>query len=181
MTETTKNRKAKIGNRKPDKHPGGRPTEYDARKYPEIAYGFALAGYTDKEMAGFFQVSEKTLNDWKHKHPKFLQSIKKGKDLADSDVARGLFKSATGHTVKAVKIFQFEGESYDHEFDEYHPPNPTAAIFWLKNRQRDKWRDVNRVAVTDAEGNDAAPKSAEELRRELAQLGVVDEQGRFKK
>lgn len=177
----TSKAKTHSAKHKPGKHPGGRPTDYDAKRFPDIAYGFALAGYTDAEMAAFFQVSKSTLELWKLKHPKFSDSIKRGKDLADSDVARGLFKSATGHSVKSVKILQFEGESYEHEFLEYHPPNPTAAIFWLKNRQRDKWRDVNRVAVTDSDGNEPQHKTVEELRQELAQLGVVDERGRFKK
>lgn len=186
MAEHIKNRKAGIGKRKPtpspskegSKHAGGRPTDYSA-KFPEIAYGFALAGYTDAEMAEFFSISKSTLELWKLKHPKFSDSIKKGKDLADADVARGLYKSATGHSVRAVKILQADGESYEHEFDEYHPPNPTAAIFWLKNRQRDKWRDVNRVAVTDSEGNDAGNQTVEELQAELARSGLLDANGRF--
>jgi hypothetical protein len=178
MTETTKKQKAESRKQKTGKHAGGRPTEYRAL-YAEIAYGFALAGYTDKEMAHFFSVSEQTLNVWKQKHPKFVESLKRGKDLADADVARGLYKAATGHHVKAVKILQSEGESYEHEFLEYHPPNPTAAIFWLKNRQRDKWRDVNRVAVTDAEGNDATHQTVEELQADLARAGILDARGRF--
>lgn len=174
--------KGKPTNAKADgagKHPGGRPTQYRAQ-YAEIAYGFALAGFTDKEMAGFFGVSEQTLNAWKHKHPKFLESVKRGKDLADSDVARALFKSATGHTVEVVKILQHEGKSYEHPYLEYHPPNPTSAIFWLKNRQRDKWRDVTRVAPTDTNGNDLAQTSTvEELKHDLARSGLLDERGRF--
>lgn len=171
----------KSGKRKPGAPPnkGGRPSAYRV-EYANIAHGFALVGCTDKEMAGFFSVSEQTFNAWKHKHPKFLESIKRGKDLADAEVARGLFKAATGHTVKSVKILQHEGQSYEHEFLEYHPPNPTAGIFWLKNRQRDKWRDVTRVAPTDAAGNDlASTATVEELKSELARSGLLDAKGRF--
>jgi len=27
----------------------------------------------------------------------------------------------------------------------HYPPDATSAIFWLKNRQRDKWRDKQDV------------------------------------
>lgn len=32
--------------------------------------------------------------------------------------------------------------------EKYYPPDTTAAIFWLKNRQKDKWRDKQEVEHT---------------------------------
>src|SRR6185312_16954048 len=59
----------------------GRPTKYDAR-YAEEGRKLALLGATDAEMAEFWGVTEKTLNNWKGAHPGFLQSLKEGKSLA---------------------------------------------------------------------------------------------------
>ncbi|EFB1429709.1 terminase, partial [Escherichia coli] len=34
----------------------------------------------------------------------------------------------------------------------YYPPDTTAAIFWLKNRQKDKWRDKVDHELTGKDG-----------------------------
>lgn len=113
-----------------------------------MAYRLALLGQTDKQMAAFFGVSEQTLNTWKHKHPKFLESLKRGKIEADADVVESLFKRATGFTKKAVKIMQADGKSFEHVYDEYYPPEVGAIVFWLKNRQKEQFRDKPDVNVT---------------------------------
>lgn len=119
----------------------GRPTKYHddlARQ----AYELALLGLTDAEMARVFDVEEKTLNNWKDAHPEFLQSLKDGKDIADAQVTKSLYKRATGYEHKAVKISANpNGDEHVTEYIERYPPDTTACIFWLKNRQRAKWRD----------------------------------------
>lgn len=139
----TKRRKGKAG---------GRPTDYRA-EFAEQGHNYALLGATDAEMADFFGVAESTLNLWKQKHPKFSESIKKGKAAADGKVAASLFKRALGFRVPAVKIFQKDGETFEHEFQEYHPPDTTAQIFWLKNRQAKNWRDKHEHAVGNPDGS----------------------------
>jgi hypothetical protein len=36
--------------------------------------------------------------------------------------------------------------------EKYYPPDTTAAIFWLKNRQKDKWRDKVDHELTGKDG-----------------------------
>lgn len=125
-----------------DTNKGGRPTKYQAA-YAEQAFKLTLLGATDKELADFFEVSEQTLNAWKHEHPRFLESLKKGKDQADATVAESLYKRALGYSHKAVKIGTnaSTGQSVTVPYTEHYPPDTTAAIFWLKNRQKGRWRD----------------------------------------
>ena len=97
-------------------------------------------------------VNEKTFNNWKHKHPEFLQSLKNGKEIADSQIAKSLFNRAKGYSCKATKFATFNGEITDREeYIENYPPDTTACIFWLKNRQPDKWRDKQDMNI-DAKG-----------------------------
>ncbi|MFZ5783986.1 MAG: helix-turn-helix domain-containing protein [Pseudomonadota bacterium] len=135
---------------------GGRPSKFDDRYIGE-AYGLALLGATDKEIAQFWQVSEATLNTWKQQHPEFLESLTRGKVQADTEVSRRLFQRAIGYSnERAVKIFMPAGakEPVYAPYTEHYPPDVTAAIFWLKNRQRTKWRDRIDKEVT---GKDGAP------------------------
>lgn len=124
-----------------EKNKGGRPSAYTER-YAEQALKLTRLGATDAELANFFDVSEQTINAWKHAHPQFLESVKAGKVLADAEVADKLFKRATGYEQKAVKISSNPaGEEHVTEYTERFPPDTTAAIFWLKNRRPDLWRD----------------------------------------
>ena len=129
----------------------GRPTQYRAH-YAEQARKLCLLGYTDEELADFFNVTKTTINVWKLKHPKFVDSIKAGKAIPDAEVAASLLHRAMGYSHKAVKIMQAEGTSYEHEYVEHYPPDTTAGIFWLKNRQPAKWRDMSRTEITGKNG-----------------------------
>ena len=118
----------------------GRPTRYRA-EYAEQASKLCKLGLTDKEMAKFFEVSESTLNNWKQSHPAFLESLKAGKDLADAEVAAKLFHRATGYEHPEDDIRAVNGEIVITPTIKHYPPDTTAAIFWLKNRQPARWRD----------------------------------------
>lgn len=117
-----------------------RPTKY-REEYAEQAAKLCRLGATDKEIADFFEVSEQTVNAWKGAHPEFLESLKSGKALADAEVADKLFRRATGYSHPAVKIFNDSGAPLEVPYLEQYPPDTTAAIFWLKNRRPDLWRD----------------------------------------
>lgn len=120
-------------------------------------------GATDRDIADFFEVSESTLNNWKLKHPAFLESLKRSKDEADALVEQSLFRKATGYTHASEKVFQFQGEIVRADTVEHYAPDTTAMIFWLKNRQPDRWRDRRE----DPSSPPADEKA--ELLRELAE------------
>jgi hypothetical protein len=121
--------------------PAGRPTDY-REEFVEQAEKLSLLGATDMQIADFFEVSEATLNRWKHTYPEFCASIKLGKETADTNVARSLYRKAIGYEFDSVKIFcGKDGEVTQVPYREIVPPSDTACIFWLKNRRKDEWRD----------------------------------------
>jgi hypothetical protein len=109
-------------------------------------------GATDRELADFFEVSEKTLNNWKLENEEFLQSLKIGKDDADNRVERSLFARATGYEHPDTDIRVIEGQIVETPIIKRYPPDTTAAIFWLKNRKREEWRDKVTNEHTGADG-----------------------------
>ena len=56
-----------------------------------------------------------------------------------------LYHRAIGFSYDTVKIFIDKGQPVVVPYREQLPPDTTAGIFWLKNRQPDKWRDVQKV------------------------------------
>lgn len=122
------------------KNEGGRPTKYRAT-YAVQVFKLCLLGATDKDMAAFFDVCEATINTWKGEHPKFLDSIRRGRDRADAEVANSLYRRALGYSHPAVKINQYEGVAVVTPYTEHYPPDTPAASLWLRNRQPERWRD----------------------------------------
>lgn len=129
----------------------GRPTSYKP-EYDNQAFKLCLLGATDKELADFFGVNEKTLNNWKNDHESFLQSLKAGKDEADAKVANRLYKRALGYSHPDTHISNYQGIITVTDTTKHYPPDTTACIFWLKNRQRDKWRDKVEQEITGKDG-----------------------------
>lgn len=120
--------------------PVGRPSDYRA-EYAEQAYKLCLLGFTDKELADFYGVSEQTLNAWKQKHPKFLESLLAGKEPADAEVAASLYHRAKGYSHPEDKVFNVGGEPLIVPTIKHYPPDTQAASLWLRNRQTGRWRD----------------------------------------
>jgi len=128
----------------------GRPTKYD-ESYNDLTYKYCLLGATDADLARFFDVDEKTINNWKETHPEFLQSLKRGKEEADANVAQRLYARAMGYEHEEDKIFNENGTAMIVPTIKHYPPEPAAAIFWLKNRQPHKWRDKRETELTGAD------------------------------
>ena len=116
-----------------EKNVGGRPTCYRA-EYEEQVEKLCLLNAIDTDIADFFGVSERTVNNWKIRHPKFLQSIKKGKIVADAKVAEALHHRACGYSHPEDKIFCTDGVVTVVPTVKHYPPDTAAGCFWLKNR-----------------------------------------------
>jgi hypothetical protein len=85
-----------------------------------------------------------------------------GRDVADADVAQSLLHKAKGFTRPDVKILQIDGEAQEVPYNRYFPTDTQAAIFWLRNRRREQWREVieHEHTITD------------EKLRELEEAGI---------
>ncbi len=121
------------------KNIGGRPSDYRP-EYAEQARKLCLLGATDGELADFFGVSEQTVNAWKIAKPMFLESMRAGKEIADADVAEKLLNRAMGYSHAEDDIRVVNGVIVITPTVKHYPPDTPAAIHWLNNRQRTKWR-----------------------------------------
>lgn len=136
-----KNNKFASGNKG-----GGRPSSFK-EEYLQIAKTLGYLGATDKDIADAFGVSERTINQWKTDFEEFTSALKEGKVFADARVANALYNKALGYEKN----------------DKHYPPDTTACIFWLKNRQPDKWRDKTEVVSDNTTIADALKTIADKL------------------
>lgn len=105
----------------------GRPSKLEPQMIEQIRK-LAAKGFTIEEIADFLEINWRTIYNWRDKHPEVDQALSIAGEAADARVQHSLYKQALGYYAldgKGERIFV--------------PPSTTAAIFWLKARQ--KWRD----------------------------------------
>lgn len=114
--------------------------------------GWARDGLNDEQIAHNIGINVSTLYAWKVKYKDFSEALKRGKEVVDILVENALLKSAMGYKFDEVvqeRIYNPEtGESEIVEVKRTTKdvqPNPTSLIFWLKNRQPEKWRDKKNI------------------------------------
>jgi len=110
--------------------------------------GWARSGLTDEQIAKNMGICVATLYNWKSRHLEILEALKKGKEVVDYQVENALLTRASGCTVtEEIQELVQDPKTGKQELVTVKkiikelPPDTTAAIFWLKNRQPDKWRD----------------------------------------
>ena len=111
--------------------------------------GWARDGLTDEQIAENMGITRSTLNEWKKKYPDISDTLKRGKDVVDTQVENALLKRALGYSYKETTSELMEdGMRVTKVVEKEVVPDTTAQIFWLKNRRPDKWRDKQDVQVS---------------------------------
>ena len=163
----------------------GRPNGYKA-EYVKTALKLYDKGWTDEEVADFFEISVRTLYRWQVSNPDFCQAIKMGKDAPDDRTERSLYHRANGfewyeeQPFKLKEVRWEDGNRVESERIEIVkvlkriPPDPTSAIFWLKNRRKEAWRDKHEVETTQ-NVNVTVTHVRDQLSRKLGRLAAAGE------
>jgi hypothetical protein len=140
----------------------GRPTLY-RRDYCELARNYCLLGATIEDLAGFFDVTSRTVDNWIAAHPEFATVVREARALADARVARCLYERAVGYEQTVERTVLHQGREHTIKDKVHHPPDTRACIFWLRNRQPRFWngraessaQDYDDIALLDAAGEQA--------------------------
>ncbi|GAB3805552.1 helix-turn-helix domain-containing protein [Spirosoma humi] len=157
----------------------GAPTKYKP-EYAEQARKYCLLeGATDEELAVSFGVTIRTIDNWKRQYPDFLRGVQEGKKVADANVAEGFYKRAIGIEFTEVTRELVDDQlTVTKEVIKLIPPDPGAALNWLKNRQPAKWRDKVEVAHSGkVETNDLGNLSDAQLKQLLTELETKANRG----
>jgi hypothetical protein len=57
-----------------------------------LACNYCLLGATNDDLAEFFGVRSRTIDNWIATHEAFVAAVRNGRDVADAKVVRGLFR-----------------------------------------------------------------------------------------
>lgn len=97
-----------------------------------------------------------------------MEALKKGKEVVDIQVENALLKRALGYEfVEVTKELAETGLIVTKKVTKQQAPDTTAAIFWLKNRKPNEWRDKKETQISGNIGvrNPMQNLTEEELRR----------------
>lgn len=144
---------------------GGAPTKY-REEYNEQAYELCLLGYTIEELANFFNVAKSTIEVWIKTKSEFSGAVTRGRDIADGKVARAFYNRALGYDYTETKEKQGDNGCETITTNKHVPADSGAAMNWLSNRQRRKWKKDPKVKVQVKVGE----ISDEELQKKIDKL-----------
>ena len=131
--------------------------------WPDIARDLCLSrGFTDDQLAKHFEVSVRSLHRYKKEFPEFGDAIREAKDEFDTThVENAILRRALGMTVTETKTTNGDSATEVVTVKDI-PPDTTACIYWLKNRNPARWRDkqeiehdIQKVSIVDLTGENA--------------------------
>jgi hypothetical protein len=141
--------------------------EYTPAMLPLIQR-MAMLGMTDAEIASWLGVAPGTFRRYCLIYPELTEVLKAGKDISDNFVERSLYMKAIGYSYKTTKHMVVDKMIQQVEEEVHVQPSTSAAIFWLKNRRPDAWKDVQKHEHGAAGEFDNL--SDEEVAQRLAQM-----------
>jgi hypothetical protein len=166
---------APKGNRFAKGNKGGRPSKYKP-EYAETAQKLcARLGFTDEQLADWFEVEVRTIHRWRAEIDEFCQACRVGKSETDNLVERAAVQHMTGYYVTVEELDKF---GVVRKLRKWIPGNAHAAMKWLSARRPQVYRDQLNVKHTlspdDAFLRFLDLMEAEHLARVIEHMPVAD-------
>lgn len=131
-----------------------RPTKWETHVYPRLAeiQEWFQEGVNADEIIKKLDIGHTTWYEYIDKHPMLAELVKWSKSVIISRVENSLLKAATGYEFEEIKTIVEEDKNGKkktriEKVKRHQPPNPTAMIFYLKNRAPNEWNDRREIIV----------------------------------
>lgn len=158
-----------------------RPSKWDTHVQPRLKeiHEWCTQGLTNDVISDKLGISEATWYEYMNEHPTLAELVKLGKSVMDSQVENSLLRAALGFEFEEVKTIIEEDKNGKkktrvEKVKRYQPPNPTAMIFWLKNRKKDEWNDRRELIVDTKENEEERKRLFLEMIDEEVSDGVLE-------
>lgn len=123
---------------------GGRPSKYYTHVEPKLLLVAAWCrnGLTDIDICKNLDIGKDAFIEYKKTYSELSDILKLNKEVVDTQVENALLKAAMGYTIDE---HTYEGGELTKTVVKEVAPNTTALIFWLKNRNKEAWRDTQNI------------------------------------
>jgi hypothetical protein len=114
-------------------------------------------GFIGVQLAEVFGVIRETIEKWVQLHPDFKAAVRRGREQFDTEkVEQSLLKRALGYefTERTERVVMLIGKKKFQDIEvavparetvtthKTMPPDVKAIMFWLQNRNSDRWKSV---------------------------------------
>lgn len=141
-----------------------RPCEFKEEYIRQALLAFQ-EGFTDVKFCKLIDIARDTLNRWRREYPEFGKAIQQGKDEHDTGrVEKTLLRKALGYSYNEItreplilgkgneRTIANEKLFVTKRIRKHIGADTIAIIFWLKNRNRDRWKDIKAVEASGPGG-----------------------------
>jgi len=129
----------------------GRPTKIETIDKDLVLF-LCSKGCTNEEIATALKIATSTFSKYLAENSAFSDAVRKGRELADSKVEQSLYEAACGFECDEERGVVVDGSVEIVKTKKKHAPDTVAAMFWLANRQRQKWQHISKIEHTGEGG-----------------------------
>ena len=120
---------------------------------PRQGYELSLLGLTYAQMATVMDVHVHTIELWINTRPAFREHVNRGRDQADAQVVKALYKRCLGFSCMETHVAISKGRAIRTRYLKHYPPDAEACLKWLALRRRDNWSSSQRMEITSTHLN----------------------------
>ena len=131
----------------PKKGKAGAQTKYNPLYHPTMIRLAAQLGKINEEIAKEIGICKKTLQLWKNKYPEVDEALARGKEEPNKIIEQDAFDCAHGYYYIEELARFYKGKWHKIKIRKYKQKDPTAIIWWQKNRDPERWKDKVQVDV----------------------------------
>lgn len=115
-----------------------RMEDWETEENLKKIYNWVVEGKLDYEIAELLGVTPRAWSYWKQYSEPIAAIYAASEAIKTSRVEAALYLRATGMKVKEVRT---TSDGKVETVEKFLPPDTKAATFWLKNRDKDRWKD----------------------------------------
>ena len=108
----------------------------------------AQTGKINEEIAKELGICKKTLQTWKNRYREVDEALARGKEDPNKLIEKDAFDCAHGYYYEEEKAQFYGGRWHKTTVRKYKPKDPTAVIWWQKNRDPEHWRDKHEIDLS---------------------------------
>lgn len=149
-----------------------KPSKWETNVQPRLAeiQQWFQEGVSSDQIIKNLDIGSSTWYEYIDKHPVLADLVKWSKSVINMSVENSLFRAATGYEYEEIKTIIEEDKNGKkrtriEKVKRHMPPNPTAMVFWLKNRVPSEWNDRREIIIDT---------KAAELERKQLFLQMID-------
>lgn len=154
-----------------------RPSKWETNVLPRLSEikNWIIDGVTIDDICERIGIASSSWFEYVNKYEVLKNLVEWGRSVTNNRVENSLLKTALGYEYEEIKTIVEEDKNGKkrtriEKVKRHQPPNPSAMIFWLKNRAPQEWNDSHEIIVNTK----ALEQERKQLFLQMIENDVID-------